>query len=68
MFVRMTLETLVVATLIVALFFEDRFIQYEEQSNLVWFIRDCRAIRRACRRQGITARDMFKLVRQEARK
>lgn len=68
MFVRMTLETLVVATLIVALFFEDRFIQYEEQSNLVWFIRDCRAIRRACKRQGITARDLFRMVKQEARK
>ena len=59
MFVRMTLETLIVAALIVALFFEDKFIRFE---------RDCRAIRRACKRQGITARDMFKLVRQEARK
>ena len=59
MFVRMTLETLIVAALIVALFFEDKFIRFE---------RDFRAIRRACRRQGITARDMFKLVRQEARK
>ena len=59
MFVRMTLEILVVATLIVALYHEDKFIRFE---------RDCRAIRRACKRQGITARDMFKLVRQEARK
>lgn len=68
MFVKTVFDVLIVATLIVALFFEDRFIQYEEQSNLVWFIRDCRAIHRACKRQGITARDMFKLVRQEARK
>lgn len=59
MFVRMTLEILVVAALIVALYYEDKFIRFE---------RDCRAIRRACKRQGITARDMFKLVRQEARK
>ena len=59
MFVRMTLDMLIVAALIVALFFEDKFIRFE---------RDFRAIRRACRRQGITARDMFKLVRQEARK
>ena len=55
----MTLEILVVAALIVALYYEDKFIRFE---------RDCRAIRRACKRQGITARDMFKLVRQEARK
>lgn len=68
MFVKTMLETLAIAALIVALFFEDRFIQYEEQSNLVWFIRDCRAIRRACKRQGITARDMFRMVKQEARK
>ncbi len=68
MFVKTVVDVLIVAALIAALFFEDRFIQYEEQSNLVWFIRDCRAIRRACKRQGITARDMFKLVRQEARK
>ena len=59
MFVRMTLEALVVAALIVALYHEDKFIRFE---------RDCRAIRRACKRHGITARDMFKLVRQEARK
>lgn len=59
MFVRMTLEILVVAALIVALFFEDKFIRFE---------RDCRAIRRACKRQGITARDMFRMVKQEARK
>ena len=59
MFVRMTLETLAAVALIVALYHEDKFIRFE---------RDCRAIRRACKRQGITARDMFKLVRQEARK
>lgn len=59
MFVRMTLETLVAAALIAALYHEDKFIRFE---------RDCRAIRRACKRQGITARDMFKMVRQEARK
>ena len=59
MFVRMTLEILVVATLIVALYREDKFIQFE---------RDCRAIRRACKRQGITARDLFRMVKQEARK
>lgn len=59
MFVRMTLETLIVAALIVALFFEDKFIRFE---------RDFRAIRRACKRQGITARDMFRMVKQEARK
>ena len=68
MFVRTMLETLAVVALIVGLFFEDRFIQHEEQSKLVWFIRDCRAIRRACKRQGITARDMFRMVKQEARK
>lgn len=59
MFVRMTLEILVVAALIVALYYEDKFIRFE---------RDCRAIRRACKRQGITARDMFRMVKQEARK
>ena len=59
MFVRMTLEILVVATLIVAMYHEDKFIRFE---------RDCRAIRRACKRQGITARDMFRMVKQEARK
>lgn len=68
MFVKTVVDVLIVAALIAALFFEDRFIQYEEQSNLVWFIRDCRAIRRACKRQGITARDMFRMVKQEARK
>ena len=68
MFVKTVFDVLIVAALIAALFFEDRFIQYEEQSNLVWFIRDCRAIRRACKRQGITARDMFRMVKQEARK
>lgn len=59
MFVRMTLEILVVAALIVALYYEDKFIRFE---------RDCRAIRRACKRQGITARDLFRMVKQEARK
>ena len=59
MFVRMTLETLVVAALIAALYHEDKFIRFE---------RDCRAIRRACKRQGITARDLFRMVKQEARK
>lgn len=59
MFVRMTLEILVVAALIAALYHEDKFIRFE---------RDCRAIRRACKRQGITARDMFRMVKQEARK
>lgn len=59
MFFRTMIEILVVAALIVALYHEDKFIRFE---------RDCRAIRRACKRQGITARDMFKLVRQEARK
>ena len=59
MFFRMMIDLLIVATLIVALYHEDKFIRFE---------RDCRAIRRACKGQGITARDMFKLVRQEARK
>lgn len=59
MFFRMMIDVLIVATLIVALYHEDKFIRFE---------RDCRAIRRACKRQGITARDMFKMVRQEARK
>ena len=59
MFFRTMIDVLIVAALIVALYHEDKFIRFE---------RDCRAIRRACRRQGITARDMFKLVRQEARK
>ena len=59
MFVRMTLEILIVAALIVALYHEDKFIRFE---------RDCRAIRRACKRQGITARDLFRMVKQEARK
>ncbi len=59
MFFRTMIDVLIVASLIVALYHEDKFIRFE---------RDCRAIRRACKRQGITARDMFKLVRQEARK
>ena len=59
MFVKTMLETLVVAALIVAMYHEDKFIRFE---------RDCRAIRRACKRQGITARDMFRMVKQEARK
>lgn len=59
MFFRTMIDVLIVATLIVVLYHEDKFIRFE---------RDCRAIRRACKRQGITARDMFKLVRQEARK
>ena len=59
MFFRTMIDVLIVAALIVALYYEDKFIRFE---------RDCRAIRRACKRQGITARDMFKLVRQEARK
>lgn len=59
MFFRTMIDVLIVATLIVALYHEDKFIRFE---------RECRAIRRACKRQGITARDMFKLVRQEARK
>lgn len=59
MFFRTIIDVFIVAALIVALYHEDKFIRFE---------RDCRAIRRACKRQGITARDMFKLVRQEARK
>lgn len=59
MFFRTMFDVLIVAALIVALYHEDKLIRFE---------RDCRAVRRACRRQGITARDMFKLVRQEARK
>ena len=59
MFFRTMIDVLIVAALILALYHEDKFIRFE---------RDCRAIRRACKRQGITARDMFKLVRQEARK
>lgn len=59
MFFRTMIDVLIVATLIVALYNEDKFIRFE---------RDCRAIRRACKRQGITARDMFRMVKQEARK
>ena len=59
MFFRTMIDVLIVATLIVALYHEDKFIRFE---------RDCRAIRRACKRQGITARDMFRMVKQEARK
>ena len=59
MFVKTVFDMLIVATLIVALYHEDKFIRFE---------RDCRAIRRACKRQGITARDMFRMVKQEARK
>lgn len=59
MFFRTMIDVLIVATLIVALYREDKFIRFE---------RDCRAIRRACKRQGITARDMFRMVKQEARK
>ena len=59
MFFRMMIDVLIVATLIVAMYHEDKFIRFE---------RDCRAIRRACKRQGITARDMFRMVKQEARK
>ena len=53
------IDVLIVAALIAALYHEDKFIRFE---------RDCRAIRRACKRQGITARDMFRMVKQEARK
>lgn len=59
MFFRTIIDVLIVATLIVALYHEDKFIRFE---------RDCRAIRRACKRQGITARYLFRMVRQEARK
>lgn len=59
MFVKTMFDVLIVAALIAALYHEDKFIRFE---------RDCRAIRRACKRQGITARDMFRRVKQEARK
>ena len=59
MFVKTVFDVLIVAALIVALYDEDKFIRFE---------RDCRAIRRACKRQGITARDLFRMVKQEARK
>ena len=59
MFFRTMIDVLIVAALIVALYPEDKFIRFE---------RDCRAIRRACKRQGITARDMFRMVKQEVRK
>lgn len=59
MFFRTMIDVLIVAALIAALYHEDKFIRFE---------RDCRAIRRACKRQGITARDMFRMVKQEARK
>ena len=59
MFVKTVFDVLIVATLIVALYHEDKFIRFE---------RECRAIRSACKRQGITARDMFRMVKQEARK
>ena len=59
MFFRTMIDVLIVATLIVALYHEDKFIRFE---------RDCRAIRRACKRQGVTARDLFRMVKQEARK
>lgn len=59
MFVKTVVDVLIVAALIVAMYHEDKFIRFE---------RDCRAIRRACKRQGITARVLFKRIRQEARK
>lgn len=59
MFVKTVVDVLIVAALIAAMYHEDKFIRFE---------RDCRAIRRACKRQGITARDMFRMVKQEARK
>ena len=59
MFVKTVFDVLIVASLIVALYHEEKFIRFE---------RDCRAIRRACKRQGITARDLFRMVKQEARK
>ena len=59
MFFRTMIDVLIVAALIVALYHEDKIIRFE---------RDCRAIRRACKRQGIPARDMFRMVKQEARK
>ena len=59
MFVKTVVDVLIVAALIAALYHEDKFIRFE---------RDCLAIRRACKRQGITARDMFRMVKQEARK
>lgn len=48
MFVKTVVDVLIVAALIVAMYHEDKIIRFE---------RDCRAIRRACKRQGITARD-----------
>ena len=59
MIFRTMIDVLIVAALIVALYHEDKFIRFE---------RECRAIRRACKRQGITARDLFRMVKQEARK
>lgn len=59
MFFRTMIDVLIVASLIAALCFEDKMVRFE---------RDCRAIRRACKRQGITARDLFRMVKQEARK
>ena len=59
MFVRITLEIFIVVGLIVAFCYEDKFIQFEQ---------DCRAISHACKRQGINARDLFKLVRQGEKK
>ena len=59
MIFRTMIDVLIVAALIVALYHEDKFIRFE---------RECRAIRRACKRQDITARDMFRMVKQEARK
>ena len=59
MFFRTMIDVLIVAALIVALYYEDKFIRFE---------RDCRAIRRACKRQSITVRDLFRMVKQEARK
>lgn len=59
MFVKTVFDVLIVAALIVALYHEDKFIRFE---------RECRAIRRACKRQSITVRDLFRMVKQEARK
>ena len=59
MVVKTVFDVLIGAALIAALYHEDKFIRFE---------RDCRAIRRACKRQGITARDLFRMVKQEARK
>lgn len=60
MIISTTLEALGIAALIAAYYHEDKFIKFES---------DCREIYRACKHQGISACDLFKMIcREELKK